>query len=67
MNNQPELPFDDRPRSTDIPFREFEAWLAAHPRRIVFAIHVKQGFYRLDWKPGEQVANNPPVDTPPQD
>lgn len=57
MTTSPELPFADRPRTTDVPFNEFEAWCRDHQNDIKFGLTVKDGHYRVTWKPGEQVDN----------
>jgi hypothetical protein len=61
VNPAPEFDFnDDKPRTDDVRYSEYLAWLDAHPHRIVFAVHDDhRGTYRIDWKPGEQRANNP--------
>ena len=59
MNDAPELPFDDRPRTMDIPYNDFLLWLASRPSATVFLLIVKPGHYRVTWRPGERTVNNP--------
>ena len=64
MNNPPEFDFDNsKPRNTDVPFPDFIAWCEAHAADVIFAVTVKEGFYRVNWKPGEQIFKKT-VDTP---
>ena len=64
MNNPPEFDFENsRPRSVDIPFNQYLAWIEAHAGDIIFSAAVKEGHYRVSWKPGAHVLKKT-VDTP---
>lgn len=70
VNNSLDLPFDDVPRSTDVPYREYLDFLRAHPGSTIFIVTVRPGHYRVLWRPGpasEQAGNKSRVDTPPRD